>query len=75
MIIKRDDIINASNYFPIDYDEFLELVNRSSKRFYAFNGMIFDKQIEYKELDYKNGICEIEETDGEGFNYILKENK
>lgn len=71
MIIKREDIINASYYFPINYDEFLEVVNRSSKRFYAFNGKVFDKQRKYKELDYKKGICEIEETDGEGFNYTL----
>jgi len=73
MIIKRDDIINASYYFPIDYDEFVEVANKSSKRFYAFNGFVFDKQQKYKELDYKKAICEIEETDGDGFNYILNE--
>lgn len=71
MIIKREDITNASNYFPIDYDEFLEVVNNSSKRFYAFNGKVFNKQRKYKELDYKKAICEIEETDNEGFNYTL----
>lgn len=71
MIIKRDDIINASWYFPIDYDDFLEVVNNSSKRFYAFNGKVFDKQKKYKKLDYKKAICEIEETDGDGFNYTL----
>lgn len=75
MIIKRNEIMNASNYFPIDYDEFLEIVRKSNKRFYAFNGKVFDIKKKYIDnnghLNYKKAICEIEETDGHGFDYVL----
>lgn len=71
MKIKREDVINASDYFPINYCEFIGIVNKSTKRFYSFNGKVFDKQRKMKGLDYSKSICDIEDTDNEGFKYVI----
>ena len=75
MIIKKDDVINASNLFPIVWDDFYDYMIKNNFRFGSFNGKVFDfhsGEINYN-LDYKKAICNIEDTiDGFEYEYIPK---